>query len=100
MGTLINSPVTIGNNNNVSVDSKLDSIQWEAIKNDCFSAMQKLPMGSAERNAAEEVFADAVRKDRGKLKNTIVKYAKELSSEVFTGAASILLVDFIKNMLL
>lgn len=99
MGTFINSPITLGDNNTISIHSQGDNIQWDEIKKDCMSLMQKLPEDSKEHAAAEEMFAASVQKDKGRFKSVVKKYAKALVSSLFVQAASTALMDVIKGII-
>ena len=101
MSTFTNSPVTIGDNNVVKVVHKeKDNINWERLKEDCLMAIQKLPPKSEERQAVEAIFADAVKKDKRSLKETITKCAKALSSKLFYSVAGAVLTEIVKSFVL
>ena len=87
--------MTIGDNNTVSVHSASE-IQWKEIKDECLKTITRLPDDSAEKAAAEELYAGAVQK----LKQVIKKYSKQFLSDIFIKSSSALLVEFIKGMLL
>ena len=91
--------MTIGDNNTVSVHSASE-IQWKEIKDECLKTITRLPDDSAEKAAAEELYAGAVQKDGNKLKQVIKKYSKQFLSDIFIKSSSTLLVEFIKGMLL
>lgn len=100
MGTFINSPVTVGNNNVVKVvHTENDNLDWEGLKKECLAAIQKLPQGSEEREAVEMVFADAVRKDKGSLRATACKFAAALSSKLFCSVAGSVLAEVVKSVI-
>jgi len=101
MQAIIDSPITIGDNNIVSViHNEKDNIDWEELKEECLFAIQHLPSDVRERQVAEELFVDSVNKDSHKLRNTFKKYAAELSSKLFSGVAGAVLTELIKSFVI
>ena len=100
MEMFIDSPITIGNNNVVKVvHNEKDDFRWEELKEECLTAMQKLPPKSEERVAAETLFADAVRKDKDGFKNTVKSFAAALTTNLFCSVAGSGLIELVKSII-
>lgn len=100
MKMFIDSPITVGNNNVVNVvHNGKNDFMWEKLKEDCLLAIQKLPQKSEERAAAETIFADAVRKDKNGLKNTVKRFATALTTNLFCSVAGSVLAEVVKSII-
>lgn len=97
-----NSTVVIGDNNTVTAsqeNSEKLHIDWAKAEAKCLETLVALPQNSSEYQATKALFADINNKNTGGMKNTILKYAKSFTSQLFFSTASVFLVDLIKAFL-
>lgn len=97
-----NSTIVIGDNNMVTPSQdgfERMRIDWAKAEAKCLETLVALPQNSNEYRAAKALFTDINNKSAGGMKNTITKYAKSFTSQLFISTASVFLVDLIKSFL-
>ena len=93
---IIDSVITIGDNNKVEYNSK-DNTDWAALKSDLFNAARRLPDDSAELEAAQAAYGYVCKEDKKGLRAYIKSHAAAFSTQMFYGVASGMLVELIKS---
>ncbi|MBB6214127.1 hypothetical protein HNQ80_000196 [Anaerosolibacter carboniphilus] len=94
---IINSVVTVGNGNIVQAHIHKDPVNWDLLENELFEMIHKLPKDSNELNSVKDAYKYTIKKDRNNLINFIKTHAIDFTSNLFSNAASVFLVEFIKK---
>lgn len=94
--SLDNSPITVGCNNKIAIQSTKDEIDWKVIQDELIEVSGKLPKSSNEYLVSKEALGYAMCKDKESLKNVLQKNSQSFLSDIFKGVASGALVEIIK----
>ena len=89
----VTSPIIIGDNNSLSINN------WNLIQDELRKVYMKLPEMSVEYQATEEALEYALNKDKEGLIHTFKKYSASFLSDLFSGVASGILLEIIKNII-
>ncbi len=96
----IGSPIIEGNNNcvKVNIQSQKEDIDWEMIQDELIEVSAKLAKNCKEYKASKEALNKAVIKDEKGLIDVIKKNFSIFTSDIFTGVASGMLIEFIISL--
>lgn len=94
-----NSPIIVGDNNKVNINSTSKNIDWEALQDELIKALGKLPQNTKEYDMTKKALVYATTKDE----NGLIKFLKnnwtKFATDIFTGAASGVLVEVLKSLI-
>jgi hypothetical protein len=95
------SPIIKGNNNNVEVNiqSSIEKINWNSLQDELIEVSAKLAKDSKEYMASKEALNSAMNKDERGLVNIVKRNISSFTSDIFTGVASRMLVEFLMSLI-
>lgn len=93
------SPMTIGDNNQVINGCNTLNIEWSVLEKDIQSTLCHLPKQSNEYQATEELLNQVQKRETSKIKQLIKENISSFFTAVFTTAASEYLIRFLTNMM-
>lgn len=101
--TLNNSPTIAGNNDSIITTGRSNSQpvlwDWELLKRDLVSAIDRLPDESKEYIAANAILYTVEKKDKDQFCKSIKKFSSSFLSSLFSSVASNFLIEFIKSII-
>ena len=95
------STVIKGNNNNMKIknQSSKENIDWKSLQDELIEVSAKLVKDSKEYMASKEALNKAMNKDERGLVNIVKKNISSFTSDIFTGIASGMLVEFFMSLI-
>ena len=95
------STVIKGNNNNmkINIQSSKENIDWKSLQDELIEVSAKLVKDSKEYMASKEALNKAMNKDERGLVNIVKKNISSFTSDIFTGIASGMLVEFFMSLI-
>ena len=97
---ITNSPIIVGNNNLVNINSSVGNIDWGKLQDEFIEVLGKLPKSSKEYADSKSALNYAMKEDKSGFINVLKRNSTSFLSDIFTGVASGVLVEIIKYMML
>lgn len=95
------SPITVGEGDDIKVNicSQIENIDWEKLQDELIEVSAQLMKSSQEYKASKEALNKVMNKDKKGLIDVIKKNFSSFTSDIFTGIASGMLVEFLMSLI-